>query len=133
MNCIHSLCGGVITHPYPHFSNVEVDTLRPKQNGRHLPNDIFKYIFLNENARISIEMSLKFAPNGPINNIPALVRIMAWRRPGDKPLSEPMVASLLTHIYVTQPQWVKEYINIYIPTFYEDVITYPCPNLNTHV
>ena len=26
----------------------------------------------------------------PINNIPALVQIMAWRRPGDKPLSEPM-------------------------------------------
>ena len=29
---------------------------------------------------------------GPINNIPALVQIMAWCRPGDKPLSEPMMA-----------------------------------------
>ena len=27
-------------------------------------------------------MSLKFVPKGPINNIPALVQIMAWRRPG---------------------------------------------------
>ena len=27
-------------------------------------------------------------PKGPINNIPALVQIMAWPRPGDKPLSE---------------------------------------------
>ena len=39
--------------------------------------------------------------------IPALVQIMAWRRPGDKPLSEPMMVSLLTHICVTRPQWVK--------------------------
>ena len=27
---------------------------------------------------------------GPIDNDPALVQIMAWRRIGDKPLSEPM-------------------------------------------
>ena len=32
---------------------------------------------------------------------------MAWRRPGDKPLSEPRMESLLTHICVTRPQWVK--------------------------
>ena len=41
------------------------------------------------------------------NNIPALVQIMAWRRPGDKPLSEPIMISLLTHICVIRPQWVK--------------------------
>ena len=34
-------------------------------------------------------ISLKFVPKGPINNIPALVQIMAWRRSGDKPLPEP--------------------------------------------
>ena len=38
---------------------------------------------------------------------PALVQIMTWRRPGDKSLSEPMMFSLLTHICVTRPQWVK--------------------------
>ena len=54
-----------------------------------------------------IKISLKFAPKGPTNNIPALVQIMAWRRPGDKPLSEPMSASLPTHICVTRPQWIK--------------------------
>ena len=42
-----------------------------------------------------------------INNIPSLVQIMAWRRPGDKPLSEPMMISSLTHICVPRPQWVK--------------------------
>ena len=56
-----------------------------------LADDIFKGIFLNENVWISIEISLKFVPEGPINNIPALVEIMAWRRLGDRPLSEPML------------------------------------------
>ena len=51
-----------------------------------------------------IKNSLKFVPKGPINDIPALVQIMAWRRPGDKPLSEPMLVSLPTHICVTRPQ-----------------------------
>ena len=34
---------------------------------------------------------------------------MAWRRPGDKPLFEPMMVSLPTHIHVcvTRPQRVK--------------------------
>ena len=52
---------------------------------------------------------MKFVPRvqGPIYNIPALVQIMAWRRPGDKPLSEPMMDSLPTHICVTRPQWVN--------------------------
>ena len=49
------------------------NTLKPWQNGRHLPDDIFKCIFLNENVLITIKISLKFVPKGPINNIPALV------------------------------------------------------------
>ena len=65
-----------------------INSLRPRQNGRRFPNDIFKCFFLNENAWISIKIPLKFVPKGPVNNIPALFQIMAWRRPGDKPLSE---------------------------------------------
>ena len=53
------------------------DTLRPRQNVRHFPDDMFKCIFLNENVRISINIPLKFVPKGPINNIPSLVQIMA--------------------------------------------------------
>ena len=83
------------------------NSLRPRQNGRHFTDVIFKCIFLNENVWISIKISLKFVPKGPINNIPALVQIMAWRRPGDKPLSDPMVVRSTTHICVTRPQWVK--------------------------
>ena len=56
-----------------------------------LADDIFKCIFLNENDRIPIQISLKFVPRGPIDNKPALVHVMAWRRTGDKPLPEPML------------------------------------------
>ena len=87
------------------------NTLRPGQNRHHFPDDIFKLIFLNENVWISINISLKFVPKGPINNIPALVQIMAWRRLGDKSLSEPVMVSLLTHKWVTRPQWVNMIIN----------------------
>ena len=73
-------------------SHCDLNTLRPRQNGRHFADDIFNCIFLNENVWISIKISLKFVPKDPINNIPTLVQIMAWRRLGDKPLSEPMVA-----------------------------------------
>ena len=87
-----------------------LNTLRPRQNGRHFADDPFKRIFLNENVWISLKISLKFVPRVRINNIPALVPILAWRRSGDKPLSKPMMVSLLTHISVIRPQWVKAYI-----------------------
>ena len=83
------------------------NALRPRQNGHHIGDDTFSCIFVNENVTISIKFSLKFVPKGPINNIPTLVQIMAWRRPGDKPLSEPVIVSLLTHIFFTRPQWVN--------------------------
>ena len=76
------------------------NTLRPRQNGRHFADNTFKRIFMNENVRISINISLKFVSKCLIKNIPALVQIMAWRRPGDKPLSEPMIINLLTHICI---------------------------------
>ena len=86
-----------------------VNSLRSRQNGRYNADDIFKCIFLNDNVWFLTKISLKFVPKGPINNIQALVLIMAWRRPGDKPLSEPITVSLLTHICVTRPQWAKIY------------------------
>ena len=50
-------------HPY----GQALTTLRPRQNGRRFSDDTFKRIFLNENVRISIKISLKFVPKGPIN------------------------------------------------------------------
>ena len=83
-----------------------LNTLRPRQNGCKFTEDTFKRIYLNEDVRIFIKIPLKFVAKGPINNIPALVQMMAWRRPGDKPLSEPMLDSpmldsLLTYIYLS--------------------------------
>ena len=96
--------------------------LRWRQNGRHFADDILKCIFLNENVWISIRISLKFVPRGAINDIPALVHIMAWRLVGDKTLFEPMMVSLLTHICVILPQWVNhwggdEMVAILLTTF----------------
>ena len=68
-----------------------INTLRPRQNGLHFPYDIFISIFLDENVWITIKISMKFLPNGPINSTPALIQILVWRRLSDKPLSEPMM------------------------------------------
>ena len=67
-------------------------TLSPRQNGHNFPDDNFKCILFNKNVHISIDISLKFVTKSQINNISALVQMMAWRRPSDKPLSEPMLA-----------------------------------------
>ena len=86
--------------------HMALNTLRPRQNGHHFPDDIFKWIFLNENVGILIKISLKFLPKVPTDNKPALVQIMAWRHPGDKTLSEFCHSSSM-HICVTQPQCVN--------------------------
>ena len=83
------------------------NTLRPRQDGRHFADDSFTCIFFNENCCVLFKISLIYVRKGPIDNIRALVQIMAWRRSGDKPLSEPMMISLPTHICVTWPQWVN--------------------------
>ena len=59
-----------------------------------LVDDIFKCIFLHENDRIPIPISLKLVPKSSIDNKPALVQIMAWRRTGDMPLPEPIMTQL---------------------------------------
>ena len=55
-----------------------------------LADDKFKFIYLNENDRVSIKISCKFVLMSPIDNTPALVQVMAWRCTGDKPLPELM-------------------------------------------
>ena len=107
--------GNTITVTLGACSHAFFYRLRPRQNGRHFADDIFKCIFFYENAWISLKISLKFVPKVRINNIPALVQIMAWHRPGDKPLSEQMMVSLLTHIFVTRPQWVNSWSQEKVP------------------
>ena len=88
--------------------NILINALRPRQNGCYFPDNNFTCIFLNENVWILLNISLHFVPKVRINNISALVQIMAWRQPGDKSLSELMVVSLLMHICVIQPHWVNK-------------------------
>ena len=78
------------------------------KNGCHFEDDILNSILFNENVSISIEISL-VCSQGPIDNMPTFVQIMAWCRPGNKPLFEPMLVGLLTHWFITRPPWVKGY------------------------
>ena len=82
-----------------------LNQLWPRQNGHCFTVAIFKCIFFNKNVWISIKTTLKFVSKDPINNIPALFQIMAWHRPGDKPLKTMMVN--LLHICISWHQWVN--------------------------
>ena len=92
----------MITHYSSELNALKLrfNTLRPRQMDA-ISQTTFSMHFL--------DISLKFVPEGRINNIRALVQIMAWRRLGDKLSSELMMVSLLTHICVTRPQWVKQF------------------------
>ena len=84
-----------------------VNTLRPRKMA-DISQTTFSNVFSSMKMfEFRFKFHWSFYPEGLINNIPSLVRIMAWRRPGDKPLSEPMVARLPTHICITRPQWVN--------------------------
>ena len=61
-------------HDTPWSPHIEAE-----QNNRHFADNVFQCIFLHENTGIFIKISLEFVPKGSINNIPALVQIMAWR------------------------------------------------------
>ena len=89
-SCIINLCINIL--------HARINTVRPRQNGLHFPDDIFKYIFINENCCILTRFSFELVTKDPINNVPALVQIMDWHRPGDRPYSEPMVVSWLTYM-----------------------------------
>ena len=96
------------------MSPYDINTLRPRQNGPHFPEDIFKCISLNEKVWISINISMKFVSKGQINNILGLVHIMACCLVGTKQLSEPMTVRLPMHICITWPQWVirSQWVNM---------------------
>ena len=67
------------------YQHIEAETQWPHFLKRHFQVHFFKLWIL-------IEISLEIVPNVQANNIPALFQIMAWCQPGDKPLSEPMMA-----------------------------------------
>ena len=58
---------------------------------------------------ILIPVSLKSVPKVPIDNESALVQVITWCQTSNKPLCQPMMATLLMHICTTQPQRVKQW------------------------
>ena len=95
-----------------------VRSLRPSLThywGRDIIAAIFQTTFSNTFSYMKMnefwqKNSLKFVPKGPINNTTALVQIKAWRRPGNKLFSEPIIVRLPTHICVTRPPWVNHIV-----------------------
>ena len=57
-------------------------------------DNILRCIFFNEKSLNYDNISLKFVLKGSVDNMQALAPVMAWRRRGDKPLSELMIAQI---------------------------------------
>ena len=85
-NMMQMVANPSIQLTYPHY--VSLNSSPPGQNGCQFADDLFRCIFVNEKFCILIKFSLKFVPKGPIDNIPALVQVMAWRRIGDHYLNQ---------------------------------------------
>ena len=88
-----------------YVKRVEDETKWPKVRRRHFQMHFLEWKCMD----FDFNIQLNFVPNGLINNSPSLIQILAWCRLGDKPLSEPMVVSLLTHMCVTRSQGVSNY------------------------
>ena len=74
---------------------------------RHFSN----YIFLNVNVWISIAISLKFGPKGPIDKKPAWFKWWLGAEQVTSHYLNQWWLSLLTHICITRPQWVNRISN----------------------
>ena len=80
------------------YEDRNLNTSRLIHNVRHFPDDIFRWNFVTENAWLMFHWRMLVG-----------IQLMIFQHPdmhGAKPLSEPMVVSLLTHICVTRAQWV---------------------------
>ena len=98
--------------------------LRPRQNGRHFPDTIFKYIL--ENSIILVASSLKFVPWGPIPNNSSLVRIMGRCQTGAKPLHKSVMTNVsnASHAALASPGHyeIKEDITWYWYTYIKKTV-----------
>ena len=104
------------------------NTLRPDKMAAILQTTFSKAFPWMKMYEFQLKNSLKFVLKGPINNIPALVQIMACRHPGDKPLSGTIMIILLTHIYVTRPQCVKCWCCVYTGPDIDHYCACRCPS-----
>ena len=92
-NLIKSLSALLIFY-IKHIQHTEAE-----ENGRHFADDTFRCIWVSNKA------SLKYVTYGRIDKMSAQVQIMAWRRTGAKPLSDPMMTQS-TDAYMRQQAWM---------------------------
>ena len=102
-----------------------LNTLRPRSNGCHFPDDIFKCTFLNENVWISIKIPLKFVPiHGSIQQYSSIGLDSGLAPARRQAIIGTNDGYLLTHIRVTRPQWVKQTMAYLWRRLYRNYITY---------
>ena len=92
---------------YTHRVCVPLNSSPHEQNDHHFADNIFWCIFVNEMFHVLIKISLKFVSRNPIDNKPALVQVMAWRRLGNKPLSGPMLTQFTDAYMQHYGRWFK--------------------------
>ena len=122
-SCVHWVMSDISSLPKGCFSSDLIlshvsrvfNPLKPRQNGRHFINDIFKVIFLHENSCIWFQISMPYIRKGPINNQSSLAPKMNWRRTGDKPVPEPMYVYTLLCFWLDEDRYDHKDDNIKKP------------------
>ena len=107
LNCHYYHRHNIILVSYQYRS---LNSSIPGQNDRHFGRREFQMHFVGWNDRILIRISLKFVPRSPIDNMPALVQIMAWCRTGDKHSKHCEVhTGIVCYWYVITTEWLPVY------------------------
>ena len=92
-----------------HFPHRGLHTSRPKQDCL-FADDFFTFIFFNSSSKFVV-LWFKFhwtlVPRAQLVKRQHRVKIIARRLTGDMPLSEPIVAYMMTHVCVTRSQCVN--------------------------
>ena len=116
-----------------------INSSSPGQNRHHFIEGMLKCIFLNKNIWISNKIWLECIPWGLIHSVSALVQMMAWRHPGEKPLSEPMLTQFTDayrfksqDIYAAlgKDELIPAWMSSHRPSKTWDEIIYSFPNFN---
>ena len=89
-NSLDRVFSRLLEYMQDHWTHLPLDKM-----SNNLADDIFNCIFLNENDRILIQISLKYVPSSPIDNKSALCQLMALHQTGAKPLPEPMMTQFI--------------------------------------
>ena len=106
--CMHTSLGYILeSSKLNKLTHLPLDKIAPI-----LADDIFKWIFLDENHKISIEVSLKFVPMSPFYNRPAFVRYWRGAEKATNHYPNKHWPSSLRHVCGTRGRWVQNLIDM---------------------